>query len=324
MEKAFSIFADERGTITLEELKLLLKDSLTQDEEVDEKALNKLIKQVDLDGDGKISYEEFVNMALGSPTGCPSSAEASLSSQRDSLKDASKENDSTKKEPSVTEISLDNRGGGLPDPDGNDTPPAEASRDGSSRHLQNAIARASQRETKSRSNRDPPVCRAGCADPPPEEERLASLTKKKISTPADPEPTQAKLATSGKDAEKDPDTRLAVPPAPPQQPPSSFKGAQNGQQGSSPRGRRRISARDARLEEACEGFDRVQEKIARLRMLLTAQDTDLQPSQPPRPRRSRNRKPSPNIETLDSAFAKLSQIQSKMRALQALVKSNQI
>ena len=57
LKKAFSIFADENGDLTVDELRLLLKDSLTQDEEVDDKALNKLLKQVDLDGDGKIRYE---------------------------------------------------------------------------------------------------------------------------------------------------------------------------------------------------------------------------------------------------------------------------
>jgi Ca2+-binding EF-hand superfamily protein len=52
--------------LSTEELKALLGDALTNDKTVDEKALNKMIAQVDKDGDGKVSYQ----------VGCTSSVRA--------------------------------------------------------------------------------------------------------------------------------------------------------------------------------------------------------------------------------------------------------
>lgn len=282
MKKAFSVFADESGNITFDQLKLLLKDSLTQDDEVDDKALNKLMAQVDLDGDGKISYEEFVNMALGSPTGIASSSEHAEADQKEAK---------------------------------------DGSRAATDHHLVNAIARASQQESKSRSNRDPPVHRPEQTDPPSQEQRLRALQQKKQSIFAEPEPSKTRKAME-RGTRQEPVTSPKPPDELPKASPN-YATKPNHAHSASSRRRRRVSPRDAKLEEACEGFDRVQEKIARLRMLLSAKDSD--PKTPPRsyPRRSRGTpKRSPSIETLDSAFAKLGQIQGKMRALQALVKAN--
>ena len=59
LKKAFSIFdVDGDGHLTLGELKKVLSEALTHDDTVDDKALTKMIAQVDLDGDGKVSYQE--------------------------------------------------------------------------------------------------------------------------------------------------------------------------------------------------------------------------------------------------------------------------
>lgn len=70
LKKAFDMFdLDGNGFITKEELDETLPISITEDT-----TWNELIKEVDLDGDGKINFEEFVNMmekfAVNSENSC--------------------------------------------------------------------------------------------------------------------------------------------------------------------------------------------------------------------------------------------------------------
>lgn len=51
---------DGGGTISTEEIKQVLSFGQTLDEDV----INQIIKQVDENGDGEISYEEFAQMML--------------------------------------------------------------------------------------------------------------------------------------------------------------------------------------------------------------------------------------------------------------------
>ena len=57
---AFSAFdKDKSGKISAKELKMMIGDEV---EQTDEKVWNDMIKEADTDGDGEISYEEFIRM----------------------------------------------------------------------------------------------------------------------------------------------------------------------------------------------------------------------------------------------------------------------
>ena len=293
LKKAFSIFdKDGSGDISLEELEIMLAmDSSQPENSKDRKTLNKYIAQVDKDGDGKISYEEFVQMALGSPTAVASSTDKS---EPKSFEPASpiKEVDENDEEAPNTEEPPDE---------------TETSDDSRLQQLHKSINRASKRDDNSRSNRDPPTARVGRTDPP-------SVSGAPVMRAAeDPSP-----------AAEAPGVSSSVQRKGPPEPPSYT----NMQPPTVARGRRRVSARSprsAKIDEACQGFDKVQEKITRLRMLLSTKEAPADKQQPlqvgQRPPKSQR---APNVETLDSAFAKLSEIQRKMRALQALAKSNHV
>ena len=68
LEAAFALFdSDGDGLISVDNFKQVLcffKDETEDDENVDEYILNKIIKQVDADGDGKISYLDFQKMMI--------------------------------------------------------------------------------------------------------------------------------------------------------------------------------------------------------------------------------------------------------------------
>jgi hypothetical protein len=184
---------------------------------------------------------------------------------------------------------------------------------GDPRHLQNAITMASQQANASRSKRDPPTRRPGRGYRDPPSEQCSTF---KIEGGPDPTASSPMLNTSRHVSPlKTAQENLHEP---------SYR-----EPAASPAVRNlRVSPRVKKLEEACEGFDRIQEKIARLRMLLSSNDVvSKQPQAAVSAEehlRRRMRSKGPNVETLDSAFTKLNQIQSKMRALQALVKSNQL
>jgi Ca2+-binding EF-hand superfamily protein len=330
LKKAFSIFSDGNGDISLgafsfvanifdayanypsdfyggapatidwtEELSALLGDALTNDKSVDEKALNKLIAQVDTDGDGKINYQvrrvasmwarssfnnlplflkEFVNMALGTPFGETHDENEETSNNLKKLpKDESVKNEDQMMEPDT---------------------------DGNGHELQNTLTLATQQANTSRSKRDPPTCHPGRGhrDPPSGQYSTFNSDGPPDQTPSSPIAVE-RLMNSQQPSYREPAASPAVRNL-------------------------RISPRVKKLEEACEGFDRIQEKIVRLRMLLSSKEVVSKQPQTPlsaeQRMRSRVRSKGPNVETLDSAFTKLSQIQSKMRSLQALVKSNQL
>ena len=61
LQTAFKMFdKDGGGTISIDEIKQVLSFGQNLDEEV----VNQIIKQVDANGDGEISYDEFANMML--------------------------------------------------------------------------------------------------------------------------------------------------------------------------------------------------------------------------------------------------------------------
>jgi Ca2+-binding EF-hand superfamily protein len=63
LERAFKIFdSDGSGYISMQELRELLQ----YEKSLDDEAINKIIAEVDEDGDGEISFEEFLAMALSS------------------------------------------------------------------------------------------------------------------------------------------------------------------------------------------------------------------------------------------------------------------
>lgn len=298
LKKAFSIFdQDGSGDISLEELATMLAGNLSSDNEKDRRTLKKYVAQVDKDGDGMISYEEFVQMALGTPTQADTpSIEKPTSFEPSSppIEEEDEENleesfESTEGTPDATEISGDSR----------------------LRHLHKSINRASKREGNTRGHRDPPTLRVGRADPP----SIHGLPVKS-GPPAD-DPISAEEAS---------EMSSSVQPEVLQEPSNSMN--LQPLTGALARGRLRVpgrSARSEKIDEACQGFDRVQEKISRLRMLLSTNESPAGKQQPSKfgeqPLRTKR---APNVETLDSAFAKLSEIQRKMRALQALAKSNKV
>ncbi|CAB9505557.1 MAP kinase-activated protein kinase 2 (Fragment) [Seminavis robusta] len=323
LKKAFRIFdVDDDGDLTKGELKTLLGEALTDDDSVDERALNKLIAQVDLDGDGKISYKEFVSMALGPQSGSLSSLSHDEKENKEANKPEEKPDEVQKKdvESPKDDVAADKSVPLVEEPPKREPETKETKRDDESTlddPLLKRIARASQKQPKvSRSNRDPPINRAARRDPPTDPHSVENG-----ALPDPPRVMDRVLMKAARQVPLEPYSRDDIHRQPLQQrvyrKPGTSQAVRN----------LKVSPRVKRIEEACEGFDRVQEKIARLRVLLSSQDAV---SKQPRPfsteQRVRIRKPgkSPNVETLDSAFAKLNQIQSKMRALQTLVKSNQI
>jgi Ca2+-binding EF-hand superfamily protein len=306
LKKAFSIFdQDGSGDISLLELKELLREALTFDDSVDEKALNNMISQVDLDGDGRISYEEFVTMALGAPPDKLASSPPS---------------------PDVSEekgLEGGNQMRPLSGTESSDSHPLSTIEEASetSHNLPAMISRASQSQANARSRRDPPMLRHGREDPPSD-----IVLPPKVR---DPSGGMRLAASFGRDRLK------AIPSeeSPAIDPTEvSFRDAsvqERPRQKPSVVRTPRLASRASKIDEACEGFDRVQEKIARLRMLISAKEESNRRKQEAQKSSTvigqrLPQKRRPNVETLDSAFTKLAQIQSKMRALQALVKSNQI
>lgn len=310
LKKAFSIFdKDGSGDISSDELETMLLEEGASPK--DRKAMKKYIAQVDTDGDGNISYEEFVQMALGTPAPIDSSTDESESEHKAT-------GQASGRAPSIeerVERAGENHAEDVPDVTVISEPAAADASDGSVdsrlKFLYKSIDRADKREVTSRSNCDPPTVRVGRVDPP----SVTGLPVKGGPPGENPIPA----------AKEAPGTCLGG---------QAYKGLQEPSTSRSiplstvARGRRLAStrsARSAKIDEACQGFDKVQEKIARLRMLLSTKEAPAGKQQAlkvgPREPKSGH---APNVETLDSAFAKLSEIQRKMRALQALAKSAQV
>jgi len=278
-------------------------------------------------------------MALGSPDGVASSAKAKqlaavAEKPQNSVSEEPKPAEPSDQEPAPVETLDKEKAEPAEALDKEPAEPAEALDNGlaeasvqseDSRHLQKAIERASQRQQDAPSRKDPPVGRVGRKDPPSGTSPPATkkvLPDPSVSEIAAPELVATAVAPAKKDApelvplEHVVLSQVSLPSAPPKELPIE-----------APKHvpvidvTQRKSSKATKIEQACDGFDRVQEKIARLRMLLSSQDI---PGGHPKPSRdsSRDGKRAPNVESLDSAFAKMNQIQSKMRALQTLVKSN--
>ena len=305
LKKAFSIFdKDGSGDISADELETMLLGEGGSAK--DRKAMKKYIAQVDKDGDGEISYEEFVQMALGTPGPIDSSTDESESEHKAPGRASPIEE--------RFESAEENHAGEALDATVTPEPAATGASDGSVdsrlKHIYKSIDSAGKREVTSRSNCDPPTVRVGRVDPP----SVTGLPVK--GGPPGDNPIHAAEEAPGSSLGGQAHKVSLEPPTSRSIPLSTLA-----------RGRRRAStrsARSAKIDEACQGFDKVQEKIARLRMLLSTKEA---PAGKQQAIKVGTREPKsarvPNVETLDSAFAKLSEIQRKMRALQALAKSAQ-
>jgi len=333
LKKAFGIFdQDGSGDISLDELAQML--SLTENEK-DLKALNKYISQVDKDGDGKISYEEFAQMALGNSLSSFAVEEQPADDSPKSFEETecSIEEDKEKGE-ALTHEPLDI----IEPPEAAEQPETTvSSKDSRLRQLQKSIDRANNKHLEDfRSNRDPPQIRIGRAVPP----SFSAVPVKTVPSTNDTssvadESTIASSWTAPKETLTAPDLLIAAQPLAARDTlnAASTVGPVSSRSVHKPTitlksGCHRISSRSprsAKIDEACQGFDRIQEKIASLRMLLSTTETPAnfgEQHSDEAPQRLTRSHRAPNVETLDSAFAKLKEIQSKMRALQALAKAN--
>ena len=83
---------------------------------------------------------------------------------------------------------------------------------------------------------------------------------------------------------------------------------------------------DGAVTEAYEGFHRVQDGMRRLRLLLKAKVLLDQKPAARTPTQVTIEAPGDEltVESLDDAFSKLVQLQSKMKSLQAFVKANKL
>lgn len=172
-----------------------------------------------------------------------------------------------------------------------------------SEQLRASIAKTNESEGDSRRKRDPPILRRDCIDPPPSINihlpvRDAPEQKRDVN-----DSIQSQISHEDLDyASRKPKSDIAY---------------------------KNLGARASKIDDACKGFDLVQDKIAKLKILLSAKEearsrkTTIREQDVPKVRKHRH-KQVPGEESLDSAFAKLSEIQAKMRALQALVRTNQI
>jgi hypothetical protein len=249
----------------------------------------------------KVSYEEFVTMAMGPP---PKELLANVE------EDVPESGTSGLDELSPQERSLPSRS-------------ASVDKATELTHaLKESIANAHKVEAGSDAprKRDPPMLRQGRQDPPTSE--IVPSVKARAA-PKEPESTVPvnpiqKTAAAPKEPES------TVPVNPIQE--TAESPVLKARKPMSDVAYNQLGSQASQIDDACKGFDRVQEKIAQLKMLLVAKETsnrrklDGQGQSRSRPKL----KQAPSADTLDGAFAKLSEIQGKMRALQALVKTNQI
>ena len=237
----------------------------------------------------QVSYEEFVAMAMGPPP------EEVLEKSKDNIDAESSPGTGATGNltPSVHK--------GIPKPSQKLSTVDEASEHSYSQALQDTIAKASSKEdVDGVKKRDPPIERGGRQDPPSGNVPPVRA-KAAVETPRTPA-ADTQINTPSKAHEyksRKPSSAIAYQ-----------------QQG----------ARASKIDDACSGFDRIQEKISQLKTLISVQqETHRQKlrEQGEVPARYRS-KQAPKTETLDQAFAKLAEVQAKMRALQALVKTNQM
>lgn len=172
-----------------------------------------------------------------------------------------------------------------------------------SEQLRASIAKANESEGDSRRKRDPPILRRDCMDPPPSINIHLLLRDAPEQKRDGNDSIQSHISHEDLDyISRKPKSDIAY---------------------------KNLGARASKIDDACKGFDLVQDKIARLKILLSAKEeasrrkSTIREQEMPKVRKHRH-KQVPGEESLDSAFAKLSEIQAKMRALQALVRTNQI